>query len=135
MAGAAGAWGDINVQDVERGTADGGRYALDFKEGVVLSIGGQIGVGNGLVDEESKSPASVAGSVLSYEGVIGERGRDGIYVQFGFLQGGNLDLVAAEEILQLHPGGLDSPGVPLNEGIVVRLPACWDLAADGWWIA
>ena len=132
MAGAAGARGDIYVQDVERGTADGGCYALDFKERVILSIGGEIGVGHGLVDEESKSPASVAGTVLSYKGVIGEGGRDGICVQFSFLQRGNLDLVAAEETLQLHPGGLDSPRVPLDEGVIIRLAVRRSPAAAGW---
>ena len=57
-----------------------------------------------MVDEESESPARIAGAVFPYEGIVGEGGGVGGGVEFGLLQGGNLDLVVAQEVLQLHSG-------------------------------
>ena len=119
MAGAAGARGDVCVYYIDRGTADGGRDALGFEVGVALGVGGQVGEGDRLMDKKGQSPASIAGSILSHEGVVGEGGGDRFGVQLGLLQGGDLDLMAAEEVLQLRPGGLDSPSIPLDEGIMV----------------
>ena len=131
MAGAAGAWGDVYVYYIDWRTADGGRDALDFEEGVILGVGGQIDEGDRLMNEQGQSSPCVAGSVLSHEGVVGEGGDGGARVQLCLLQGGDLDPMAAQEALQLRPGGLDSPRIPLNEGIVVWLRVCWDSAAGG----
>ena len=57
-----------------------------------------------MVDEEGESPARIAGAVFPYEGIVGEGGGVGGGVKFGLLQGGNLDLVVAQEVLQLHSG-------------------------------
>ena len=131
MAGAAGARGDVYIDYVDWRTADGSRDALDFEEGVILGVSGQIDVGDRLMNEKGQSSPCVAGSVLSHEGVVGEGGDGRARVQLCLLQGGDLDPMAAEEVLQFRPGGLDSPSIPLHERIVVWLRVCRYSAVGG----
>ena len=51
-------------EDIEGGTKDGGGDALDFpgfalEDWVTVEVGGQVGVGDGMVDEEGESPTAL----------------------------------------------------------------------------
>ena len=72
----------------------------------------------GVMNEESEAAARVSTAVLSDKVISSKGWGRGSWVQFRFLNGGDLHLVTVEERFQLSFGGLDAVSVPLEEGVM-----------------